>query len=140
MPMDLSQVRPEGVVVAVDFARTCGCELDAKAVDPQVSLIATDPQEQIVAAILGVRTVGGACQLHVCLSRVEDAGPLAGELINKSLMKVHGAGIRRCQIRYHGPDETPAHWPGEKWIGQDEAKAEAVAEPETQAQDGAEAA
>jgi len=132
MPMDTSQLRPEGVQAAIDFAKSAGCELEADTVDPQVSLISKDG-DTIVATILGVHSPGGACELHACFGKAEGSDGIASDLVNKALMKVHGAGHRRCQISYHGPDETPADWPGAKWTG--EAPAQSEPQPETNAHD-----
>lgn len=123
MPTEISQLRPEGVSAAVEFAASIDCQLEPKAVDPQVSLLAKDG-DTIVAAILGVRSPGGACELHVCLGQVEDPGKLTGELLNKALMKVHGAGARRCQITHHGNETQPTDWPGQKWTGEGDPPAE----------------
>lgn len=122
MPTEISQLRPEGVPAAVEFAGTVDCKLEPKAIDPQVSLLAKDG-DTIVAAILGVHSPGGACELHVCLGPVDDPGKLTGELLNKALMKVHGAGARRCQISHHGRDDLPTDWPGAQWTGQNEPEA-----------------
>lgn len=129
MPIDVSQLRPEGLDAAIDFAKTVGCELDPQDVDPMVSLIAKE-DDAIVAVVLSTHVPGGACQMHVCLGKLDDPGKLTGELLNKTLMKVHGAGIRRCQISHHGAEETPAHWPGTKWTGQDNPAEEAASSPE----------
>jgi hypothetical protein len=83
--------------------------------------------DTIVAAILGLRSPGGACELHVCLGQVEDPGKLTGELLNKALMKVHGAGARRCQISHHGNETQPTDWPGPKWTGEKDPNAKAQA-------------
>lgn len=117
MPIEVAQLRPEGVDAAIEFAKSTGCELQPQAIDPMVSLIARE-DETIVAAVLGVHLTGGACELHVCLSKLDDPGTLTGELLNKALMKVHGSGTRRCQIHHHGPEDTPVNWLGEKWTGQ----------------------
>jgi hypothetical protein len=129
MPVTISQIRPEGLQAAVDFAKTTGCTAEPDTVDPQVSLIAQDG-ETIIAAVLSVRTAGRSCELNVCLSKVDDVDQLIGELINKALMKVNGAGIRRCRISHHGLDNLPSHWPSANWTDQDDATAEAEAEPE----------
>ena len=115
MPTDISQLRPEGVEAALAFAKTVNCELDHNDVDPLVSLIAKEG-DAIVAVVLGRHDPGGACLLHVCLGKLDDPDALTGELLNKALMKVHGAGVRRCQITHHGPDQAPADWPGHHWI------------------------
>lgn len=128
MPTEISQLRPEGVSAAVEFAGAVDCKLDPKAVDPQVSLLAKDG-DTIVAAILGVRSPGGACELHVCFGQIDDPGKLTGQLLNKALMKVHGAGARRCQITYHGSETQPTDWPGPKWTGENKPPAEAHTSP-----------
>ena len=128
MPTEISQLRPEGVPDAVEFAETVNCKLEPKAVDPQFSLLARDG-DTIVAAILGVRSPGGACELHVCLGPVDDPGKLTGELLNKALMKVHGAGARRCQISHHGSETQPTDWPSPKWTGGKDPSAETPATP-----------
>lgn len=128
MPTEISQLRPEGVPAAVEFAGTVNCKLEPKAVDPQFSLLARDG-DTVVAAILGVRSPGGACELHVCLGQVDDPGKLTGELLNKALMKVHGAGARRCQITHHGNEALPADWPGPRWTGVKDPSAETPATP-----------
>ncbi len=130
MSAEISQLRPEGVPAAVEFAASVKCKLEPKAVDPQVSLLAKDG-DTIVAAILGVQSPGGACELHVCLGTVDDPGKLTGELLNKALMKVHGAGTRRCQISHHGNETQPTDWPGPKWTGEKDPSAEAPATPST---------
>ena len=132
MPIEVAQLRPEGVDAAIEFAKSAGCELEPQAIDPMVSLIASE-DETIVASVLGVQVPGGACELHVCLSKLDDPGKLTGELLNKTLMKVHGAGTRRCQIHHHGPEETPANWLGEKWTGQEAS----VADPDDVSQSNA---
>lgn len=129
MPVTISQLRPEGLQAAVEFAQTTGCTLEPDTVDPQVSLLARD-DETIVAAVLGVRTAGRSCELNVCLGKIDDPDQLTGELINKALMKVHGAGIRRCRISHHGRDDLPADWPGANWTGQGETDSEAGADTE----------
>ena len=128
MPTEISQLRPEGVPAAVEFAETVNCKLEPKAVDPQFSLLARDG-DTIVAGILGVRSPGGACELHVCLGPVDDPGKLTGELLNKALMKVHGTGARRCQITHHGNETLPADWPSPKWTGVKDPSAETPATP-----------
>lgn len=128
MSAEISQLRPEGVPTAVAFAASVACKLEPTAVDPQISLLAKEG-ETVVAAILGVQSPGGACELHVCLGPVEDPGKLTGELLNKALMKVHGAGARRCQISYHGNETQPTDWPGPKWTGVKDPPAEAPATP-----------
>lgn len=136
MPTEISQLRPEGVPAAVEFAGTVQCKLEPKAVDPQVSLLARDG-ETIVAAILGVHSPGGACELHVCLGAVDDPGKLTGELLNKALMKVHGAGARRCQICHHGNEVLPTDWPGPRWTGEKVGSATEPTPPTVEAtQDG----
>lgn len=122
MPQDIAQLRPEGIDAAVAFAETVGFKLADQTLDPQVSLIVKDADD-IIAAVLGVRTEGGACELHVCLGKVEDPGKLTGELLNKALMKVHGAGARRCQIHHHGREDLPTDWPAAQWTGQNEPEA-----------------
>lgn len=135
MPVTISQLRPEGLQAAVEFAQTTGCTLEPDAVDTQVSLIARDG-EAIVAAVLGIRAAGRSCELNVCLGKIDDPDQLTGELINKALMKVHGAGIRRCRISHHGRDDLPADWPGANWTGQDEAEAESNAETQAKPKAG----
>lgn len=121
MSIKIAQLRPEGVDAAIEFAKTVGCELNPQDVHSSISLIAREG-ETIVASVMGVHRPGGACELHVCLSKLDDPGKLTGELLNKTLMKVHGAGARRCQIHHHGPEETPANWLGEKWTGQENSE------------------
>jgi hypothetical protein len=122
MPTDISQLRPEGLQAAVQFASTTGCTIEPDTVDPQVSLLARDG-ETIVAAVLGVHAVGRSCELNVCISKIDDPDQLTGELVNKALMKVHGAGIRRCRINHHGRDDLPADWPNTQWTGLDDTEA-----------------
>lgn len=135
MPVTISQLRPEGLQAAVEFAQTTGCTLEPDAVDTQVSLLARDG-EAIVAAVLGIRAAGRSCELNVCLGKIDNPDQLTGELINKALMKVHGAGIRRCRISHHGRDDLPADWPGANWTGQDEAEAESNAETQAKPKAG----
>jgi hypothetical protein len=127
MPTEISQLRPEGVQAAVEFAGSVGCQLDPKTVNPQVSLIVKDG-DTLTAVVLGVHSPGGACELHVCLEQVDDSHKLTAELLNKALMKVHGAGVRRCQISHHGHDNQPVGWSGAKWTGEPEAQSETPVE------------
>lgn len=128
MPTEISQLRPEGMSAAVEFAASVGCQLEPAAVDPQISLLAKDG-DTVTAVILGVRSPGGACELHVCLGQADDPGQLTGELLNKALMKVHGAGARRCQISHHGNETQPADWPSPLWTGEQYPAAAAQAAP-----------
>ncbi len=125
MPIEVSQLRPKGVDDAIAFAKTVSCELEPLDVSPTVSLIAKE-DDAIVAAVLGVHDTSGACLLHVCLGKLEDPGKTTGDLLNKALMKVHGEGVRRCQIKHHGHDDVASDWPGAKWQGNDGTEAEAA--------------
>jgi hypothetical protein len=136
MPLEISQLRPEGLPAAVDFAKAAGFECEADAVEPGVSLVARDG-EAIVAAALGIRQAGSSFSLEVCLGKVENPASLTQELIDKALMKAKGAGVRRCQINYHGPDAVSSDWPGANWTGGTQADAESKADPATRS--GAEA-
>lgn len=117
MPATISQVRPEELQAAIDFAKTIGLDVEAGLVDPQISLLARDG-ETIIAAVLGVVHAGKSCDIQVCLSNLDSPGPLMRELIDKALMKVRGLGIRRCQINHHGPDAAPLDWPSANWTGE----------------------
>ncbi len=124
MPVTISQLRPEGLQAAVDFAKSIGCTLEPDTIDPQVSLLAKDG-ETIVAAVIGMHAAGRSCELNVCLSKIDEPDQLTSELVNKALMKVHGAGIRRCRISHHGRDDLPADWPSANWTEQDSSESEA---------------
>lgn len=125
MPIDISQLRPEGVDDAIAFAKTVNCKLNHDDVDPMVSLIAK-AGDTTVAVVLGEQTASGACLLHVCLSRLDEPGQLTGDLLNKALMKVHGAGVRRCQITHHGQDQAPADFPASQWTAHNDDDADAA--------------
>jgi len=125
MPVEISQLRPEGLQAAVDFAKTAGFECDADKIDTGVSLIAKEG-ETLVAVVLGVHKSGPSFSLEVCLDKAEDPDTLTRELIGKALMKVKGAGIRRCQINYHGPDTVSTDWPSANWIGEPEPNSDAA--------------
>ena len=122
MPTEVSQLRPEGVGAAIDFAKTAGLECGADAVDTGVSLIAREG-EAVVAVVLGVHKSGPSFSLEVCMGKAEDPAALTQELIDKALMKVKGAGVRRCQINYHGPDTVSDDWPSANWIGESDSDA-----------------
>lgn len=131
MPFNITQLRPEELESVLEFAKTTGCTLESKSVDTHVSLLAKDG-DTIVAAVLGLVSSGRSCELNVCLGKTDadaqeqasaDSGALAGDLINKVLMKVHGAGIRRCRINHHGDTATPSNWPSSPWTGQDDTEA-----------------
>lgn len=131
MPILVTQLRPEELDTVLEFAKSTGCTLESESVDTHVSLLAKDG-ETIVAAVLGLCSSGRTCELNVCLGKTEskgeaeasaDDGAMVGELINKALMKVHGAGIRRCRINHHGPDEKPTNWPSSPWTGQSDTEA-----------------
>jgi len=127
MPVEISQLRPEGLQAAIDFAKGAGFECDAKTVDTGVSLIAKEG-ETPVAVVLGVHTSGSSFSLEVCLGKVDDPAAITQELIDKVLMKVKGAGLRRCQINYHGPDAVSSSWPDANWIGQADTGSDPKAE------------
>ncbi len=127
MPVTISQLRPEGLQVAIDFAKTTGCTPEPDAIDPQVSLLALDG-EAIVAAVLGSLGAGRSCRLDVCIGKIDDPDQLTGELVNKALMKVHGAGIRRCRINHHGREDLPADWPSANWTDQGDTETSADSE------------
>jgi hypothetical protein len=122
MPVTISQLRPEGLQDAIEFAKTTGCTVEPEGVDTHVSLVAHDG-ETIVAAVLGLCQEGRSCELNICLGKFDEPDKLTGDLINKALMKVHGAGIRRCRINHHGRDDLPADWPNTQWTGQDDSEA-----------------
>ncbi len=130
MTILVTQLRPEELDAVLEFAKTTGCELKPADVNTRVSLLAKDG-DTIVAAVLGLESSGRSCELNVCLGKTgadvgadatSDSGALAGELINKALMKVHGAGIRRCRINHHGDADPPSNWPSATWTGQDDAE------------------
>ncbi len=122
MAVLISQLRPEELAAEMEFAASTGCKLDPAKVDAHVSLVAKDG-DKLLAAVLGLCSVGRSCELNVCVGEADGPGSLTGELINKVLMKVHGEGIRRCRINHHGQGGVPSDWPGSKWTGQDEAEA-----------------
>ncbi len=138
MAVTISQLRPEGLQAAIDFVKTTGCMLEPDTVDPQVSLIACDG-ETIVAAVLGAYAAGRSCELNICLGKIDEPDQLTGELINKALMKVNGAGVRRCRISHHGRDDLPAEWPIANWTDQNQADAQSVAGAQAKAEDDTDA-
>jgi len=135
MPILVTQLRPEEIEAVIEFAKSTGCTLESESVDTHVSLLAKDGGT-IVAAVLGQCSKGRSCELNVCLGKAavaeqaeeaqgaaDSTGGLAGELINKALMKVHGAGIRRCRINHHGGEGVPSNWPSAPWTGQGDTEA-----------------
>ena len=131
MAILVTQLRPEELASVIDFAKTSGCTMESEDVDTHVSLLAKDG-DTIVAAVLGLASSGRTCELNVCMGKTDaeakdevsaESGALAGELINKALMKVHGAGIRRCRINHHGDSGTPSNWPSSPWTGQEDTEA-----------------
>ncbi len=131
MPILVTQLRPDELEAVLEFAKSTGCTLEAGDVDTHVSLLAKDG-DTIVAAVLGLCSSGRSCELNVCLGKADASaesaepgatGVLTGELINKALMKVHGAGIRRCRINHHGQEEIPSNWPSAPWTGQGDTEA-----------------
>lgn len=127
MPILVTQLRPEEKEAVLEFAKSTGCTLESEGVDTHVSLLAKDG-DTIVAAVLGHCSTERSCELNVCLGKDEGAetqaaGALTGELVNKALMKVHGAGIRRCRINHHGQGDAPSNWPSAPWTGQSDTEA-----------------
>ncbi|GAB4191013.1 MAG: hypothetical protein Kow00105_05170 [Phycisphaeraceae bacterium] len=129
MAVEVQQLRPEGLPDLIEFAGSVDCPLQAEAVDPRISLVAREGDD-IVAAVLGVKQPGTACELHVCLKPGEHDDTLTAELLNKALMKVHSLHLRRCQIFHHGPEQPPAGWPAPRWIGEEPEEAD-TAQPQT---------
>ncbi len=130
MPVVISQLRPEELQSAVDFAKTVGCDAKAESVDPQVSLLARDG-ETIVAAVLGIKMPSKSCEIRVCFGNTESHDGLMRDLIDKALMKVNGQGIRRCQINQHGNTSPEGDWPAANWIGDPDASAKPDVSVET---------
>ncbi len=136
MTTEVSQLRPEGIEAAAEFARSVGFDIRANDIDPNISLI-TQHEHEIIAAVLGVHNPGGACDLHVCLSKLDDPAQITSDLLDKALMKVCGAGVRRCQFSYHGTEDQPVDWPGAKWCAAEDEPAEkpSTVEQETESED-----
>ncbi len=124
MTTEVSQLRPEGIEAAAEFARSVGFDIRAKDIDQNISLI-TQLEHEIIAAVIGVHNPGGACDLHVCLGKLEDPAQVTSDLLDKALMKVCGSGVRRCQFSYHGTEDQPVDWPGAKWCASEDEHAEA---------------
>lgn len=131
MPIAIQELRPESLDDAVAFAKARGSHVGDGRTVAALSLVAIDGGE-LVAAALCVEQPGSRHRLEVGIAAPESHGDLHRGLIDKALMKLASAGVRKFDIRINGSKEQREFWQAVSWIdqtlgGRDEA---APAEPQ----------
>ena len=132
MAISIMELRPDGVVAAVQFAGECKCDTSAGKIVPALSLLVLDGDDATVAAALCYAQKGKRHRIEVGLKDPEDMR-LHRTLVDKAIMKLTAGGVRKFDIRTNGAVDHQDFWHAVSWIDQTLAEpspaASEVAEP-----------
>ena len=132
MSLAIQELRPESLSEAVEFARQQGSEVDGGRIVPALSLVAVE-DAALVAAALCVEQKNGRHRMEIGIDSPERRCELNRTLVDKALMKLASAGIRKFDIRTNGTEAQREFWHAVSWIDQTLAADEPTAEPSTAA-------
>lgn len=117
MPVTMQEVRPETLAEAKAFAEGCGAKLDGGTIVTTMSLIATDG-DTVVAAALCVAQRGARHRVEVAIKDAVKDADLHRRLVDKSMNKLQSRDVRKFDIRTNGQGETREFWHSVSWLDQ----------------------
>ena len=129
MAITIQELRPDGVVAAVQFAGERGCDTSGGKIMPALSLLALDGDDATVAAALCYGQKGKRHRIEVAL---KDAANMAlhRTLVDKAIMKLAAGNVRKFDIRTNGAVDHQEFWHAVSWIDAKPAEAAPASEPE----------
>lgn len=131
----VNELRPQFASAARDFAKACGCDVGTGRLIPALSLIVA-AGDTTTAVALCFEQANRRHRLEVGVRDAAEQAKLHRTLVDKALMKLSAAGVRKFDIKTNGEAESSDFWLAVSWIdqtlspGEDaEPAPEAAAEP-----------
>ena len=117
MSITINELRPDQLNDALEFAARCGSEVGRGRAVAALSLRAVE-DEQTLATAVCFEQPNHRHRVEVSLQDLAGQAELHRALVDKALMKLAAAGVRKFDIVTNGAAEQRDFWQAVSWIDQ----------------------